>query len=79
MVTQGVMEVEREAAFPCVAELERTVQTRTDRRVKDLRISAQNGNVTVTGRSATYYVKQLVTHAIFAVAPNAKLDNRIIV
>jgi hypothetical protein len=59
--------------------LERTVQTRTDRRVKDLKISAQNGQVTVTGRSATYYVKQLVTHAIFAVAPHAKLENRITV
>lgn len=79
MLTEGVIELGRETILPCIAELERTVQSRTDRRVKDLKISAQNGHVTVTGRSATYYVKQLVTHAIFAVAPHAKLENRITV
>ena len=73
------MEYREVGALPCTAELERTVHSKTDRRVKDLKIITQGGQVTVTGRSATYYVKQLVTHAILAAAPHATLENRIIV
>ena len=53
------------------------VDSRTHRQVQNLQIDQQAENVVVTGRCASYYVKQLVTHAVLAVYPLVKLDNRI--
>ncbi|MEX2288011.1 MAG: hypothetical protein WD648_13035 [Planctomycetaceae bacterium] len=80
MPADAVMErVSSRTSTPCPDELYAFVQSRTQRRVKDLKIDARDGCVTVTGRSATYYVKQLVTQAIMSTAPSVRLDNRIIV
>ena len=66
-------EMDREEA------LFRLIDAETHRQVKDLEIECKADRVIVTGRSRSYYVKQLATQAVFAAAPGAKLDNEIVV
>ena len=60
-------------------ELFRRVQSQTARQVQDLRIDYDGSQVTVTGRSRTYYIKQLVTQAILDAVPAIRLANEIAV
>ena len=55
------------------------VETRTFRQIQDLDIEWDEERVIVTGRSRSYYIKQLATHAIRTGAPHARIDNRIVV
>ena len=57
----------------------RHINAETHRQVKDLEIECMADRVIVTGRSRSYYVKQMATQAVFAAAPGAKLDNEIVV
>ena len=66
-------EMDREKALFC------HINAETHRQVKDLEIAWMADRVIVTGRSRSYYVKQLATQAVFAAAPEAKLDNEIVV
>jgi osmotically-inducible protein OsmY len=43
--------------------VEQVVQSRTSGRIHGLRVQVQNGRVVLSGRTATYYNKQLATHA----------------
>lgn len=43
--------------------LERLVQTRTGGMVRGLRVDVLDGEVILSGRTSTYYAKQLATHA----------------
>ena len=58
-------------------ELVRCVESKTSRAVRGLEIDCCEGRVRVTGRSRTYYVKQLVTQAILSTCPEADLENEI--
>jgi len=60
-------------------ELLRRIDSHTARQVQDLRIDCDGSRVTVTGRSRTYYIKQLVTQAILNSMPAMKLANEIAV
>ncbi len=60
-------------------ELARSVHTLTARQVQGLKIDCRDGAVVVTGQSRSYYVKQLVTHAILNCLPSATLRNDILV
>lgn len=55
--------------------LERMVQSRTGSRIQDLRVEIRNDEVIITGRSPTYYAKQLATHATLGeVAPRTLVN-----
>ena len=47
-----------------VDQVEQAVQVRTGGRIRDLQIRLSEGRVIVSGRTSTYYLKQLTTHAI---------------
>jgi hypothetical protein len=50
--------------------VERLVHGRTGSRIRDLRVEILDNEVVLTGRSTTYYAKQLATHAVLGeVAP----------
>ena len=61
------------------ADLVQRVEARTHRQVRDLEINCSGLRITVSGVSKSYYVKQLVTHAILAAAGRVELENRITV
>lgn len=58
-------------------EIERRVLQRSDRRVRDLRVSIFNGQVVLEGRTDTYYGKQLAQHGALEVVPEGRLQNEI--
>jgi hypothetical protein len=68
-----------EAEFPSEHELLRSIESKTHRQVHDLSVLCRGGRVVLRGLSRTYYVKQLATHAILDLVPNAKVENAILV
>jgi hypothetical protein len=50
--------------------VEQVVLSRTSGRIHGLRVQVQDGRVVISGRTATYYNKQLVTHAALEAAPS---------
>ena len=60
-------------------ELERRVQTRTGRRVRNLRVELTPERVVLRGQATSYYVKQLAFHGIRELLPRASVDNDIAV
>lgn len=44
-------------------QVEQAIHTKTLGRVQELRVRIDSGYLVVTGRTSTYYNKQLVTHA----------------
>ena len=60
-------------------ELERSVEARTYRQIRELQVICYGKQVRVHGLSNTYYLKQLATQAIRALAPDADVDNLIAV
>ena len=61
------------------AELERQVQVRTGRRVRNLAIELEPERVVMHGLATSYYVKQLAQQSIQDLIPHVRLDNAIIV
>lgn len=61
--------------------LERRVQDRISkrlgRRIRDLRVQVVGNRVTLSGRCATYYSKQLAQHAALGVIEDEVLENEI--
>jgi len=51
----------------------------TNRQVAGLQVRVLDGGVFITGRSKSYYVKQLVTKAVMTQMPSFKLHNEICV
>ena len=45
-------------------QVEQAINTKTSGRVLDLRVRVDSGYLVVTGRTSSYYNKQLVTHAV---------------
>jgi hypothetical protein len=60
-------------------ELERHVQARTGRRVRNLAIELFPEGVILRGRANTYYVKQLAQHGVQDLLPQVRLENAIVV
>jgi hypothetical protein len=60
-------------------ELERHIQSRTGRRIRDLSIELQPERIVLRGETATYYVKQLAQHSVRDVFPHIDLENAIVV
>ena len=61
-----------------LAELiERHVRSRTGGQIRGLRVEVINGEVILSGRTSTYYTKQLATHAARDAAENLLLANEI--
>jgi hypothetical protein len=60
-------------------ELERRVQNRTGRRVRNLAIELSPERVVLRGLAATYHVKQLAQHGVRDVLPQVRLENAIVV
>jgi len=79
MSTNGVavLDVDPLQPLPTQEELACCVESKTYRQIQDLKIDCHGSSVKVTGRSRTYYLKQLATQAILTTAPAAKLENAI--
>lgn len=58
-------------------QIEQAVQSRTGGRVRGLRVHVVDGCVIVSGRTSTYYNKQLVTHAAMEAADDAVVMNEV--
>lgn len=58
-------------------ELEGLVQCRTSGRIRDLRIEAYSDRVVMSGRTNTYYAKQLAQQAAMELAGLGQLRNDI--
>ena len=58
-------------------EVERLVQARTSGLIRGLRVDVQRGEVVLSGRTHTYYAKQLATHAALDALENRVLTNHI--
>ena len=53
------------------------VQSRTGGNVRELHVEMDDRRVVLTGRTSTYYSKQLATHAVYDVLTGAELTNDI--
>ena len=60
-------------------ELERQVQLRTGRRIRDLAVELWPERVVLHGRAPSYYAKQLAQHGVRDLMPNVRLVNDIVV
>ena len=60
-----------------VQRVERTVREKTSGLIRDLRIECLTGEIVLTGRAATYYAKQLATHAALEACDDLTLTNDI--
>jgi len=60
-------------------ELTRRIDALTFRQVHDLNIAHDTDRVVLNGRTRSYYVKQLATHAVLDLMPGVSIDNAICV
>ncbi len=58
-------------------QLERQVQNRTGRRIRDLAIQLDRERIVLHGRASTYYLKQLAQHGVRDILPQVCLENAI--
>lgn len=59
------------------ATIEQAVWHATAAAVKDLQVELCNGELTLTGRCRTYYIKQVAQQAAMAAAPDWRVLNEI--
>jgi len=60
-------------------DLERVVQSRTGRRIRDLAVELHPELVVIRGSSPSYYIKQLAQHGVQDLLPHIRLENAIVV
>ncbi len=60
-------------------DLERQVQKRTGRRIRNLAIELNPERVILRGQVSSYYVKQLAQHGLCSCFPDLILENSIVV
>jgi hypothetical protein len=58
-------------------ELTRRIDSKTFRQVHDLHVWHESGRIVLRGRSESYYIKQLATHAVLDLMPGVTIDNSI--
>ncbi|MFQ5731294.1 MAG: hypothetical protein ACE5KM_04985 [Planctomycetaceae bacterium] len=68
-----------DAQLPTSDSLADCIDRATYRQVRDLSVNVQGGRVSVSGRSRSFYVKQLVTRAVQTAVPHARLSNNVLV
>ena len=65
-------------AFQTLAiRVERLVRERTTGLIRNLRVAVHPGEIILSGRAATYYAKQLATHAALDACDDLTLTNDI--
>jgi hypothetical protein len=62
-----------------MSELERHVQERTGRRVRDLHVELEQERVVLQGKAGSYYVKQLAQSGVRDLLPEMTVENDIVV
>jgi osmotically-inducible protein OsmY len=60
-----------------IEHVERVVRARTSGQIRGLRVECFGGEVILSGRTHTYYTKQLATHAAMDAIEDASLTNAI--
>ncbi|WP_146566368.1 BON domain-containing protein [Posidoniimonas corsicana] len=66
--------------MPCLASrIQSRIERRLGDRIQGLRVSVDDKHVTLAGRCATYYSKQLAQHAALGVLEDERLENEILV
>ncbi len=60
-----------------VTRVERIVREKTSGLIRDLRVDCATREIVLTGRAATYYAKQLATHAALEACEDLTLTNDI--
>jgi hypothetical protein len=66
-----------EAQQLLVDQVERLIRERTSGLIRSLRVDSLPGEILITGRAATYYAKQLATHAALDICDHLTLTNDI--
>ena len=65
-------------AFQTLAiQVERLVREKTSGLIRDLRVTVHPAEIVLSGRAATYYAKQLATHAALDACEDFTLTNDI--
>ncbi|MBS0261268.1 MAG: BON domain-containing protein [Planctomycetes bacterium] len=60
---------------PLATSIESVVREKTNGMVRELRVTVIPGEVVLTGRAASYYAKQLATHAALSFCDELTLTN----
>ncbi|HUG89547.1 MAG TPA: BON domain-containing protein [Planctomycetaceae bacterium] len=55
----------------------RAIRLRTSGQIRDLHVDVLDGEVVLSGRTSTYYTKQLATHAVLDLVDDLALSNDI--
>lgn len=58
-------------------KIELAVQERTGGRIRELQIRVCAGEIVISGRAASYYTKQLVTHAVMEACDDLLVSNEV--
>jgi hypothetical protein len=68
---------DRPLAEQIAQQVERVILQRTGGRIRRLNVEIRGGEIVLTGRADTYYIKQLATHAATQAAAGYRLQNAI--
>lgn len=60
-------------------KIESAVHVRTGGRIRGLQVRIAEGSIIISGRVATYYTKQLVTHAAMEAGDELQVNNEVVV
>lgn len=63
--------------FDLIEQIEQAIHARTGGRIRGLQILVNEGCLVVTGRTSTYYNKQLATHAIRDTVDDMSVQNEV--
>jgi hypothetical protein len=66
-----------EPTHDTVEAVERAIRLRTSGQIRELHVDISDGEVVLTGRTSTYYTKQLATHAVLDLVDDLGLSNEI--
>jgi hypothetical protein len=66
-----------ESFQPMEERIEGVVRSRTGGMIRNLHVEVSDGEVILSGRTSTYYAKQLATHAAFDAVEDLTLVNDI--
>jgi hypothetical protein len=64
-----------ETEFELATKLEQQVKRRTGGMLRNLKVDVLGSEVVLTGHAASYYAKQLATHAVLSMATHATVTN----
>ncbi len=79
LISSVVIFMSSNLVMPLRDQLERQVQSRTGRRIRNLAIELNPERVILRGQASSYYLKQLAQHGIQECLPDLSLENSIVV